>query len=119
MSSRGSDNDSSDFGGGFYPATNRMTYVALPVQTLNMVIRSRRIKLNIQQNLADINQTRLHCEVAGTGDPVVMIHGLGSDLRVWDLSFQPLLNAIVRSVTTFTVMGNRRLPRVSQAMLTQ
>jgi hypothetical protein len=60
MSSRGSDNDSSDFGGGFYPATNRMTYVALPVQTLNMVIRSKRIKVNTQQSFADVNLTQLH-----------------------------------------------------------
>ena len=40
-----------------------------------------------QQSIANVNQTQLHYEVTGTGDPVVLIHGLGSDLRVWDAQF--------------------------------
>jgi 3-oxoadipate enol-lactonase len=43
--------------------------------------------VDIQQGLAEVNRTRLHYEVAGTGDSVVCIHGLGSDLRVWDAQF--------------------------------
>ena len=37
---------------------------------------------------ADVNGTRLHYQVAGEGAPVVFIHGLGLDLRMWDDQFQ-------------------------------
>lgn len=43
--------------------------------------------MDIQQGVAEVNQTQLHYQVAGTGEPVVFIHGLGSDLRVWDAQF--------------------------------
>jgi len=43
--------------------------------------------VDIQQGVAEVNQTQLHYQVAGTGEPVVFIHGLGSDLRVWDAQF--------------------------------
>jgi pimeloyl-ACP methyl ester carboxylesterase len=36
---------------------------------------------------ADVNGTRLHYEIAGTGNAVVFIHGFGSDRRVWDDQF--------------------------------
>lgn len=37
---------------------------------------------------ADVNGTRLHYEVAGAGPPVVFVHGLGLDLRMWDDQFE-------------------------------
>lgn len=43
--------------------------------------------MGIQEGVAEANRTQLHFEVAGTGDAVVFIHGLGSDLRVWDAQF--------------------------------
>ncbi|HET9392846.1 MAG TPA: alpha/beta fold hydrolase [Candidatus Rubrimentiphilum sp.] len=36
---------------------------------------------------ADVNGTRLHYEVAGEGPPVVFVHGLGLDMRMWDDQF--------------------------------
>lgn len=39
---------------------------------------------------ADVNGTRLHYEVAGDGPPVVLIHGLGLDMRMWDDQFGEL-----------------------------
>lgn len=43
--------------------------------------------MDVQKGVAEVNQTQLHYQVAGTGDAVVFIHGLGSDLRVWDAQF--------------------------------
>jgi 3-oxoadipate enol-lactonase len=43
--------------------------------------------MNNQSGLADVNGTQLYYEVAGTGDTVVFIHGLGADRRVWDAQF--------------------------------
>ena len=40
-----------------------------------------------QQGLAEVNRTQLHYQIAGTGDSVVLIHGLGADLRIWDAQF--------------------------------
>jgi 3-oxoadipate enol-lactonase len=39
---------------------------------------------------ADLNGTRLYYEVAGEGIPVVFIHGLGLDTRMWDDQFDVL-----------------------------
>jgi pimeloyl-ACP methyl ester carboxylesterase len=39
---------------------------------------------------ADVNGTRLHYEVAGEGPTVVLIHGLGLDMRMWDDQFEVL-----------------------------
>jgi 3-oxoadipate enol-lactonase len=39
---------------------------------------------------ADVNGTRLYYEIAGHGDPVVLIHGLCLDTRMWDDQFDAL-----------------------------
>jgi pimeloyl-ACP methyl ester carboxylesterase len=36
---------------------------------------------------ADVNGTRLYYEVAGTGEPLVLVHGQGLDTRMWDDQF--------------------------------
>jgi 3-oxoadipate enol-lactonase len=41
-------------------------------------------------NQADVNGTRLYYEDAGTGDPVVLIHGFTLDTRMWDDQFDVL-----------------------------
>jgi 3-oxoadipate enol-lactonase len=38
--------------------------------------------------VAAVNGTRLYYEVAGQGVPVVLIHGLGLDTRMWDAQFE-------------------------------
>ena len=35
-------------------------------------------------NFAEVNNTRLYYEEAGAGSPIVLVHGFGSDCRVWD-----------------------------------
>lgn len=35
-------------------------------------------------NYAEVNDTRLYYEEAGSGSPIVLVHGFGSDCRVWD-----------------------------------
>jgi len=40
------------------------------------------------QAIADVSGTRLYYEMAGSGSPVVFIHGFGSDSRVWDSQFK-------------------------------
>ena len=39
---------------------------------------------------AEVNGTRLYYEVAGQGAPVVLVHGLGLDTRMWDGQFELL-----------------------------
>jgi len=39
---------------------------------------------------AEVNGTRLYYEVAGSGDPLVLIHGMTLDTRMWDDQFEPL-----------------------------
>ena len=39
---------------------------------------------------ADVNGTRLYYEVAGRGDPVVLVHGLCLDTRMWNAQFDVL-----------------------------
>lgn len=41
-----------------------------------------------QSGIAEVNGTRLHYEVAGSGHPLVLIHGFTRDNRVWDDQFE-------------------------------
>jgi 3-oxoadipate enol-lactonase len=41
------------------------------------------------QDLAHVNGTRLYYEMAGSGDPLVLIHGHTLDTRMWDDQFEP------------------------------
>ena len=43
-----------------------------------------------QQGVADVNGTRLFYEIAGEGEPLVLIHGFTLDTRMWDDQFAPL-----------------------------
>lgn len=38
----------------------------------------------------EINGARLNCEVAGAGDPVILLHGFTFDARMWDAQAAPL-----------------------------
>ncbi len=44
----------------------------------------------VQSGMVELSGARLHYEVAGSGDPLVLVHGLGVDLRMWDDQFTPL-----------------------------
>ena len=46
--------------------------------------------MNVQSGAAELSGARLHYEVAGSGQPLVLVHGLGLDLRMWDDQFTPL-----------------------------
>jgi pimeloyl-ACP methyl ester carboxylesterase len=41
-----------------------------------------------KSGFADINRTQLYYEVAGSGTPLVLIHGFSLDHRMWDDQFQ-------------------------------
>ncbi|MEZ4664920.1 MAG: alpha/beta hydrolase [Caldilineaceae bacterium] len=45
--------------------------------------------MDTHRGFADINGTRLHYEMAGSGDPLVLIHGATLDTRMWDDQFAP------------------------------
>src|SRR5579859_5230405 len=44
--------------------------------------------MDIEHGFAGVNGTRLHYEIAGDGSPLVLIHGFGLDLRMWDAQFE-------------------------------
>src|SRR5262245_49732283 len=42
-----------------------------------------------EAGFAEVNGTRLYYEMAGSGDPLVLIHGMTLDTRMWDDQFEP------------------------------
>ena len=46
--------------------------------------------MHTDQGIADVNGTHLYYELAGSGDPLVLIHGNTLDTRMWDDQFEPL-----------------------------
>ena len=46
--------------------------------------------MEVWQKLIDVNGTRLYCERAGAGDPLLLVHGGGGDRRFWDGQFEKL-----------------------------
>jgi pimeloyl-ACP methyl ester carboxylesterase len=44
--------------------------------------------MQTQQGFADVNGARLYFEMAGSGHPVVLIHGFTLDTRMWNDQFE-------------------------------
>ena len=44
-----------------------------------------------QTGFAEVNGTRLYYEIAGSGHPLVLIHGSTLDTRMWDDQFEPFV----------------------------
>src|SRR6185436_20780421 len=44
----------------------------------------------IDSGYAEVNKTKLYYEIAGKGEPLVLIHGSFGDRRFWDLQFTEL-----------------------------
>ncbi|HEY0018011.1 MAG TPA: alpha/beta hydrolase [Longimicrobium sp.] len=44
-----------------------------------------------QTGFADVNGTRLYYEVAGSGAPLVLMHGFSLDTRMWEPQWEPFL----------------------------
>jgi pimeloyl-ACP methyl ester carboxylesterase len=59
--------------------------------------------LEIEAGFAEVNGTRLYYEVAGTGDPIVLIHGNFGDRRYFDGQFDAL--ARLHRVLRYDVRG--------------
>jgi CubicO group peptidase (beta-lactamase class C family) len=57
----------------------------------------------IETGFAEVNGTRLYYEVAGTGDPIVLIHGNFGDRRYYDGQFEAL--ARLHRVLRYDVRG--------------
>lgn len=55
---------------------------------------------------AQVNGTRLYYEVTGAGDPIVLIHGLGVDIRIWEHQVAPLARA--HTVIRYDTRGHGR-----------
>jgi pimeloyl-ACP methyl ester carboxylesterase len=43
--------------------------------------------MNVDSGYAEVNGTKLYYELAGEGEPIVLIHGNGVDTREWDEQF--------------------------------
>lgn len=44
--------------------------------------------MGLRQGMADVNGTQLYYEMAGSGRPLVLIHGFTLDTRMWDDQFE-------------------------------
>ncbi len=67
----------------------------------------------MQEGFANVNGTRLHYEVTGSGAPVVLIHGLCLDLRMWDYQIPALAERY--RVVRYDVRGFGKSDRPSGA----
>lgn len=63
---------------------------SLPVQTHATLRKGLVILMLHTTGYADINGTKLYYEVAGTGQPLVLVHGFNMDGRLWDDQFLEL-----------------------------
>jgi len=52
---------------------------------------------------AQVNGTRLYYEMAGAGDPVILLHGFGADSRYWQAQFEALAQQY--QVTRYDLRG--------------
>ncbi len=68
----------------------------------------------VETGYADVNGTRLYHELAGAGQPLVLIHGFGLDRRMWDQQFAEF--AQHRRVVRYDLRGFGRsaMPEVGQ-----
>jgi pimeloyl-ACP methyl ester carboxylesterase len=48
--------------------------------------------MNLQTGIAEVNGAKLYFESAGEGEPLVLIHGLALDTRMWDDQFAVFAN---------------------------
>lgn len=51
-------------------------------------VGEREVQMKPQDAFAEVNGTRLYYEVAGSGHPLVLIHGFTLDTRMWDEQFE-------------------------------
>ena len=76
----------------------------------------------IETGFAEVNSTRLYYEVAGTGDPIVLIHGNFGDRRYFDGQFDALarhhrvLRYDVRGYGKSMTTSRRWVSRVGQRL---
>jgi len=42
----------------------------------------------VTKGFAEVNDTRLYCEIVGKGHPLVLIHGFTCNTKVWDDQFE-------------------------------
>ena len=59
--------------------------------------------MKVDSGYAEVNGTRLYYEVAGTGHPLVLIHGFGGDMRMWDDQFSQF--AMLYKVIRYDAQG--------------
>ncbi len=62
--------------------------------------------MSISTQIADVNGTHLAYETAGSGEALVLIHGFGSDARVWDQQMEAL--ARHHHVVRYDIRGHGR-----------
>ncbi|HEV8272124.1 MAG TPA: alpha/beta hydrolase, partial [Chitinophagaceae bacterium] len=63
------------------------TVVSLPFP---LTAQSNNHPRTIDSGYAEVNNTKLYYEIAGKGEPLVLIHGSFGDRRFWDLQFYDL-----------------------------
>ncbi len=64
-----------------------ITVASLP---LPVTAQSNNDRKTIDSGYAEVNKTKLYYEIAGKGEPLVLIHGSFGDRRFWGLQFTEL-----------------------------
>jgi hypothetical protein len=70
-----------------------------------------------QQGIAEVNGTGLYYETAGSGHPLVLIHGFTLDTRLRDDQFEPSPNIIGSCATNCGDTASRYHPRMRVALI--
>ena len=61
-------------------------FLYLNISLLLLLIRCENVKKD--HGFAEINNSRIYYEIAGIGEPIVLIHGWSFDTRCWDNQFE-------------------------------
>ena len=63
---------------------------SLFIASLLIILFSCSNKQEVKSGFADVNGTSLYYEVAGNGEPIILVHGNFGDRRHWDYNFEEL-----------------------------
>jgi pimeloyl-ACP methyl ester carboxylesterase len=107
------DNNEVHFAQTYYQITAEFSrIVSQRVTSILLRPEKRKVNMNPHISFCEVNDTPLCIEQAGSGQPIVLLHGFGLDMRMWDDQFMTLAHRY--RVIRYDLRGfGRSLPPVA------